>query len=253
MVFASAATQALSLLAVLVAALAGAATAGPPVIVLVHGLGGFGPNEGLFLSYWPLKSEYTDAGFDVKETAVGPVSSDWDRACELYAQLKGVRTDYGIAHSARYGHHRFGRDYTGQGLYPEWNTTFPVNLIGHSMGGTTARLLEKLLQEGDARERSAGGDTSPLFTGNKNWVISLSTYASPHDGAVLVDILGDGFKVFLQTFILAFAVLVGDTFVDDIYGVLHLPSLPFSSYLPSSKSPSSFFKHLPFSFFLPLL
>jgi triacylglycerol lipase len=86
------------------------------------------------------------------------------------------------------------------------------------MGGTTARLLEILLQEGDARERSAGGDTAPLFMGNKtNWVTSVSTYASPHNGAALVDILGDGFVAFLQTFIIAFAALAGNTFIDEIY------------------------------------
>jgi triacylglycerol lipase len=66
------------------------AAADPPVVVLVHGLGGFGEEGLLFLSYWPLKDEYSKEGFVVREAAVGPVSSDWDRACELYAQIKGL-------------------------------------------------------------------------------------------------------------------------------------------------------------------
>ena len=36
----------------------------------------------------------------------------WDRACELYAQLNGLVTDYGAGHFARCGHLRYGRDYT---------------------------------------------------------------------------------------------------------------------------------------------
>ncbi|MFC6748241.1 hypothetical protein [Deinococcus aquaticus] len=36
-----------------------------------------------------------------------------------------------------------------------------MNLLGHSMGGQTARLLVKLLDDGDAANRASGG----LFAG----------------------------------------------------------------------------------------
>jgi triacylglycerol esterase/lipase EstA (alpha/beta hydrolase family) len=80
----------LSLLALAISFMASGVVADPPVVVLVHGLGGFGEEGLLFLSYWPLKDEYSKEGFVVREAAVGPVSSDWDRACELYAQIKGL-------------------------------------------------------------------------------------------------------------------------------------------------------------------
>lgn len=45
-------------------------------------------------------------GHDVRTAVVGPISSNWDRACELYAYLKGGRVDYGEAHAARFRHQR---------------------------------------------------------------------------------------------------------------------------------------------------
>ena len=38
-------------------------------------------------------------GYTVHTAAVGPVSSNWDRACELYAQINGGTVDYGAAHA----------------------------------------------------------------------------------------------------------------------------------------------------------
>ena len=52
---------------------------------------------------------------------VEPFSSNRDRACELYAQMKGTRTDYGIAHSRRHNHERYGRDFTGKALLKDEN------------------------------------------------------------------------------------------------------------------------------------
>ena len=72
-----------------------------------------------------------DKGHQVFYASVGPVSSNWDRACELYAQIKGTRVDYGQAHTNRQGHARFGRDYTGIGFYPAWDGTHPVHFVGH--------------------------------------------------------------------------------------------------------------------------
>lgn len=38
-----------------------------------------------------------EKGYDCHAASVSPTGSAWDRACELYAQLAGKRTDYGAA------------------------------------------------------------------------------------------------------------------------------------------------------------
>lgn len=175
-----------------------AANAKQPII-LVHGFSGFERKPGDTFFYWggwrDLQSELIEKGaYDVRTAFVGPFSSNWDRACELYAYIKGGRVDYGAAHAARYGHKRFGRTYPG--IYPEWgeresgeiNT---IAMIGHSMGGQTARLLIHLLEQGDREEKEAGGDCSPLFQGGKCWVNALMTIATPHDGTVLAEPIAD--------------------------------------------------------------
>lgn len=77
---------------------------------------------------------------------VSPVASSWERACQLFYQLKGGRVDYGEAHSRRHEIERFGP--TFQALYPEWDEDHPVHLVGHSFGGCTARALQQMLADG---------------------------------------------------------------------------------------------------------
>ena len=56
-------------------------------IVLVHGLFGWGGTEIANLNYWggfsSLQQMLTDAGYEVYTPSIGPVASNWDRACEL--------------------------------------------------------------------------------------------------------------------------------------------------------------------------
>lgn len=171
--------------------------------VLVHGLGGWGENAGItsYANYWgggsdDLVGYLKENGYDVTAPSLGPVSSTWDRACELYAQLTGTTVDYGKAHAEKHGHERFGRKYTVP-LIENWGKkinggqTVKINLIGHSFGGATARLLTSLLQYGCDEEISATGkDTSPLFTGGKgNLVHSVTTLCAPHNGSSLTEIL----------------------------------------------------------------
>jgi triacylglycerol lipase len=58
-------------------------------IVLVHGLFGWGGTEVLGLNYWggfsSLRDILNNAGYKVYTPSIGPVASNWDRACELYA------------------------------------------------------------------------------------------------------------------------------------------------------------------------
>ncbi|OPJ62434.1 esterase/lipase family protein [Clostridium oryzae] len=162
-------------------------------IVMVHGLFGWGNNELAGLNYWggaeSLQQKLVDKRYTVYTPSIGPVSSNWDRACELYAYIKGGTVDYGEAHSKKYGHNRYGRTYPG--VYPAWGTVSnnnvlqKVHLLGHSMGGQTIRTLVQLLENGNKEEQEAtsSDNISPLFTGGNSWVSSVTTIATPHDGS----------------------------------------------------------------------
>lgn len=166
--------------------------------VLVHGLGGYGEDGDLNedVPYWGAETgslvEYLRGeDYEVYAPSVGPISSAWDRACELYAQLTGTTVDYGEAHSAEHNHERYGRTYE-EPLFENWGgkvngQTLKVNLIGHSFGGPTIRLLTALLEYGSEAETEASGeDVSPLFTGGKGkWVNSVTALCAPHNGSSL--------------------------------------------------------------------
>ena len=67
----------------------------------------------------------TACGYDCRAASVGIISSAWDRACELYAELTGGTADYGIAHAQRFGHARFGTAYPERRLCPAGARTGP--------------------------------------------------------------------------------------------------------------------------------
>lgn len=162
-------------------------------IVMVHGLFGWGNDELFGENYWggfeSLRNVLQSKGYTVFTPTIGSVSSNWDRACELYAYLKGGTVDYGEAHAKKYGHARYGRTFPG--VYPAWGTLSKsnqlqkVHLIGHSMGGQTIRVLTQLLENGDKDEiaTTPKETINPLFVGDKHWVDSVTTLATPHDGS----------------------------------------------------------------------
>ena len=167
--------------------------------ILVHGLGGWGPESKIneTVPYWGnsagnLAQYMTSQDKETYEASVGPFSSTWDRTCELYAQLTGTVVDYGEAHSKLHGHNRYGREYT-KPLFEGWGTKTPggqvkkINLVGHSFGGETVRMLASLLAYGDEAEKNSDSEVvSPLFTGGKaDWVNSVTTLCSPHNGSTL--------------------------------------------------------------------
>ena len=94
--------------------------------IFVHGMYGWGENEGInkYIPYWGVTNgsvtEYlTSIGCESYAASVGPASSAWDRACELYAQLVGTTVDYGEAHSKAHNHDRYGRTFY-QPLVKDW-------------------------------------------------------------------------------------------------------------------------------------
>ena len=137
-----------------------------------------------------MEQNLRDRGYEVHTAAVGPISSNWDRAAELFAYIKGGQVDYGESHAAKFGHERFGAVFPG--LYPDWGTRGKngrlrkIHLLAHSQGGQTAKVLVHLLNQGapDGLAES-GGDVSPLFGGGKDWVASVTTLSTPHDGTPL--------------------------------------------------------------------
>lgn len=158
-------------------------------IIFVHGMFGWGQNEGINKKapYWGATSGsitdfLSDGGIECYAASVGPMSSAWDQACELYAQLTGTRVDYGEVHSKNHGHKRYGRTYD-KPLFEGWNSDKKIHLIGHSFGGNSSRMLVHLLANGAPEEVGAGKDISPLFLGGKaDFVCSVTAICSPLDG-----------------------------------------------------------------------
>lgn len=160
--------------------------------VYVHGLGGWGEYDIVdhVVPYWGMMGgslmKYLNArGFDCVAAAVSPVESCWDRACELYAQLTGTRTDYGKHHSQENNHRRYGPDYTGRPLIESFDAENKINLLGHSFGGATVLQFLDLMADGSEEERACteASELSELFTGNKaDWIYSVTTLAAPLNG-----------------------------------------------------------------------
>ena len=112
--------------------------------VFVHGMGGWGADEGIndLIPYWgattgALMPKLRENGYECYDASVGPISSCWDRACELYAQMVGDTVDYGEAHAKAHNHARYGRTYTtplfdGWGKSEKNGVIKKVNLVGHT-------------------------------------------------------------------------------------------------------------------------
>ncbi|KAI8620370.1 Alpha/Beta hydrolase protein [Chytriomyces sp. MP71] len=197
--------------------------------VFLHGILGWGEDAPLlgFLNYFGgatqnLLDVARSQGFTVVSPHMGPLSSNWERACEAFAQLTGLKTDYGVARSTQFGHARFGEDWTGNATLPSFaanfqlgsTTVIKINLVGHSMGGPTARMLTHLLTFGSQAEMDACASAktacSPLFWTNKTetYVHSLLTLSGVHQGSPVADYLHatNGLYPFAKT---VFSALVG--------------------------------------------
>ena len=157
-------------------------------LILVYGLAGWGTDEMMGMPYWGglynVAGDLRSQGYVVSAASVGPISSNWERAAELFAQIKGGCVDYGAAYSAKYGFNRFDKAKCYPGIYPQWDAAHPINLLGHSMGGQTSRLLVKLLEDGSP----ADADGNNLFRGGRvGWVKAIMTVSTPNSGTPATD------------------------------------------------------------------
>ena len=148
-------------------------------VALCHGLFGWGEHELGSIGYWGRGLKVCSSGLDLHALSVGPVSSFWDRACELIAQIKGLQVDYGEKHADTFEHDQKGRDYTNKGVYPEWCADKPLHLVGHSAGGNTIRLAQCLL----AIDHYGIGS-------NEDWVKSITGLSAVFNGTTLSYMLG---------------------------------------------------------------
>ncbi|MEC5161069.1 MULTISPECIES: esterase/lipase family protein [unclassified Janthinobacterium] len=181
-------------------------------VVLVHGFLGFGPDElqGSGFRYWGGNNDVAahmrsfNGNHQVFAAAVGPVSSNWDRAVELFYQVKGGCADYGVRHTASSA--AFGALQKPAGkcwaadpannpnhyplaLYPAWDASHPIHLVAHSQGGQTVRTLIQLLENGPPN--GSEGDGALYAGGKTGWVKSATTISTPHNGTTLRDVIVD--------------------------------------------------------------
>ena len=183
-------------------------------IILVHGFMGWGREEMGNYRYWGGRDDFEqylkNEGYTVYTASVGPVSSNWDRAVELYYQIKGDQVDYGKAHSELYGLVRKPDGKSYPGLYPEWDENHPVHLIGHSMGGQTIRMLDYMLRTSILDSSGVKEDSDLLGVAHQGLIRSITSISTPHNGTTLSNIVTTGIP-FLQDFI-ALASVVGNSF-----------------------------------------
>ncbi|MDD5886632.1 MAG: hypothetical protein PUC71_03825 [Oscillospiraceae bacterium] len=179
------------------AAVAASKTAEKRPMILVGGPSSYAPDSKLAEKNGHMMgcSYYRDyakilreKGIPAYESTQAPYRSNWDQACELFANIKGGRVDYGKAHSEKYGHSRFGRTFPG--LYPKWDDSHSIDLFGLSMSAETLQILSSLLAWGDADERKASpDDCSILFQGGHGKMVnSVSTIVGINNGTTFADL-----------------------------------------------------------------
>lgn len=163
------------------------------IYIFVHGMFGWGYGEGInsLVPYWGATSgdlmEYlTEKGYECYAASVGPMSSAWDQACELYAQITGKAIDYGVVHSEKNSHERYGREYKKSIIknFDEDKENIRLHLIGHSYGGMCIKTFTHLMTNGAPEEVDACENASELFKGGKEkYIKSCTTLCTPHNGS----------------------------------------------------------------------
>ncbi len=200
--------------------------------VFCHGMLGFGEDELIhkFMPYYggfggSVVKRLHKEGYEATSPSFSSIGGAWDRACEIYASLTGTQVDYGIAHSKKYGHERFGKVYTEAKL-PHWGQIADdgeiqkIHLIGHSFGGATVRMLSHLMTYGSEEERAVtpADELSPLFAGGHgDWLKSVTAIAGPFNGTTVIDAIGILVPTLKVISFVGFANVLGNTPFRKIY------------------------------------
>ncbi len=167
-------------------------------IVFVHGLLGWGSRKLAGIPYFgmaglavflarlaTLNARRPRALFP----SVGPISSNHDRACELFYQLKGGDVHYGPAHAAEHLHAETIQGWAkgARPLFPQWDAAHPVHFVGQAQGASTVRLLQHLLAQRDFFVNRETGKPYPTSAG---WIRSITTLSAVHNGTATAYIVG---------------------------------------------------------------
>lgn len=163
-------------------------------VIFVHGILGWGPNEKGFGKYWGQAHE-VEKHFPettVAFASVGPISSHWDRARELFYQIKtnASKISYRCRDLDEHHIHQYTpyqcdpvkKDEGNSGihkdapLYAEWSDSNPIHLVGHSQGAWTILLLQYML-------RNKLFDDFPNT--NEDWILSVTSISGVLNGTTV--------------------------------------------------------------------
>ena len=214
--------------------------------VFVHGFLGWGTSDGLdkVWSYFgglhmSCEKELRARGYEVYFPSIGAFNSVWDRVCELYAYLFGGTIDYGKVHSEKYGHARYGMTFE-HGVLEDLGTPGKhekMNLLGHSFGAPTVRLLVTLMTEGSKEEQEGtpADELSPLFKGGQGDLIhAVTTVSGVNNGTTLPNLIGEKWLERVIEVLGHLLTWIGETFLFKIYNT-GLQMWGIGPYPPESK------------------
>ncbi|PCH02444.1 Hypothetical protein PENO1_037630 [Penicillium occitanis (nom. inval.)] len=186
-------------------------------IVFVPGFSGWGAPLFGAINYFggviSIPQLLVDEGYTVIVAPVAPISTNWERACELYRQLTvgstvnavtglidevyDVEVDYGNYFAADPAHAPEDNPSTGRRraiLFSnsqqlpkdwKWDRNNKVHFICHSQGGNTVRYLISLMANGSETLHPE------YFRDNErdDWIISVTTLGTPHRGTTIINVL----------------------------------------------------------------
>ncbi|KEY74765.1 hypothetical protein S7711_06666 [Stachybotrys chartarum IBT 7711] len=187
-------------------------------IVFVPGFSGWGAPLFGAINYFggviDIPRLLVDQGYTVIIAPVAPLSTNWERACELYSQLTfgqfstvnpqigsidevyDVNVDYGSylttdpAHAPEktiFAHRRRAILYSNSAEFRnwKWDRDHKVHFICHSQGGNTVRYLISLM----ANESLNFHPAYFSQTGRDESTVSVTTLGTPHKGTRIIDAL----------------------------------------------------------------
>ncbi|OJZ79926.1 hypothetical protein ASPFODRAFT_148458 [Aspergillus luchuensis CBS 106.47] len=189
-------------------------------IVFVPGFSGWGAPLFGAINYFGgvinIPKLLVDEGYTVIVAPVAPISTNWERACELYRQLTvgrfstvdpttslikevyDIDVNYGSYFAADPAHAPEDNPSTGRRraiLFPnsqfpndwKWDRSNKVHFICHSQGGNTVRYLISLMANGSATwhpEYFGDGEDE-----RDDWIVSVTTLGTPHRGTTIINAL----------------------------------------------------------------